>query len=159
MIFVTVGTHEQQFNRLIRHIDNLVHENKIKDQVFMQIGYSDYVPKYCEWKKFLTFQEMKSKIINANIVITHGGPASFLSVLEEKKTPIVVPRYVEFNEHVNNHQSEFAKKIIEKGYNIILIEDINDLEKSVNLYSNDGKSFFSNNKIFNEKLEIIINDL
>ena len=53
MIFVTVGTHEQQFNRLIRHIDNLKKSKDIKDEVFIQTGYSDYVPKFCKWKKIL----------------------------------------------------------------------------------------------------------
>ena len=33
MIFVTVGTHEQQFNRLIQHIDELKKELKIEEEV------------------------------------------------------------------------------------------------------------------------------
>ena len=45
MIFVTVGTHEQQFNRLIKEVDRLVEEGIIKEEVFIQIGYSDYDPK------------------------------------------------------------------------------------------------------------------
>ncbi|HEV1534200.1 TPA: multidrug MFS transporter, partial [Streptococcus pneumoniae] len=49
MIFVTVGTHEQQFDRLIKEVDYLKKENLIQDEVFIQIGYSSYIPKYCEW--------------------------------------------------------------------------------------------------------------
>lgn len=33
MIFVTVGTHEQPFNRLVKKIDNLVAEGTIKKEV------------------------------------------------------------------------------------------------------------------------------
>ena len=32
MIFVTVGTHEQPFNRLIKKIDDLVREEKITEE-------------------------------------------------------------------------------------------------------------------------------
>ena len=36
MIFVTVGTHEQPFDRLIEHIDSLVKNNIIVEEVIMQ---------------------------------------------------------------------------------------------------------------------------
>ena len=58
MIFVTVGTHEQQFNRLVKKIDELKRENVIQEEVFIQIGFSDYEPKYCEWKKLIPYEEM-----------------------------------------------------------------------------------------------------
>lgn len=44
MIFVTVGTHEQQFNRLIKEVDRLKGEGFIQDDVFIQTGYSN--PNY-----------------------------------------------------------------------------------------------------------------
>jgi UDP-N-acetylglucosamine transferase subunit ALG13 len=40
MIFVTVGTHPQSFNRLLKAIDELVERGKIKEKVVMQIGHS-----------------------------------------------------------------------------------------------------------------------
>lgn len=46
------------------------------------------------------------------IVITHGGPASFIMPLQIGKTPIVVPRQHQFNEHVNDHQVEFARNVL-----------------------------------------------
>ena len=39
MIFVTVGTHEQQFNRLIKKIDELKEQGAIREPVFIQSGY------------------------------------------------------------------------------------------------------------------------
>ncbi|MBT8990350.1 glycosyltransferase, partial [Lactobacillus delbrueckii subsp. bulgaricus] len=36
MIFVTVGTHEQPFNRLIEKIDELVANGDIKEKVVIQ---------------------------------------------------------------------------------------------------------------------------
>ena len=37
MIFVTVGTHEQPFNRLIQEVDRLKRENIIKDEVMVDV--------------------------------------------------------------------------------------------------------------------------
>lgn len=36
MIFVTVGTHEQQFNRLVKGMDELILDNVIMEKVFIQ---------------------------------------------------------------------------------------------------------------------------
>lgn len=159
MIFVTVGTHEQAFDRLLEEIDNLKKENVITEEVFIQAGYSTYQPKYCEWSKFVKFDEMKDYIEKARIVITHGGPASFLSVLEQKKSPIVVPRKVEFNEHVNDHQLDFAIKIRDLGYKILVIDDINTLGETIMNYKNSEEPFNSNNKKFNDKLVEITKEL
>lgn len=156
MIFVTVGTHEQQFNRLIKEIDQLKEKEIIKEEVFIQTGYSDYEPQFCQWKKFLKYNEMGIYIKKARIVITHGGPASFLSVLQQRKAPIVVPRKADFNEHVNNHQLDFAIKIKELGYKIYIVDNLIELGNVISNYQNDESEFVSNNQNFNYKLKIDI---
>ena len=100
MIFVTVGTHEQPFNRLVEYIDSLKKDGTITEEVIIQTGYSTYEPKYCKWQKLFPYQEMIKFVGEARIVITHGGPSSFIMPLQIGKTPIVVPRRHEFNEHV-----------------------------------------------------------
>lgn len=80
MIFVTVGTHEQQFNRLIQKVDELKRDGIIKEDVFIQTGFSTYEPQYCQWKKLLSYDEMNEMYEKADIIITHGGPASFMKV-------------------------------------------------------------------------------
>lgn len=139
MIFVTVGTHEQQFNRLIKEVDCLKKERVIKEDVFVQTGYSDYQPRYCEWKPVLRFDEMKLYFSKADIIITHGGPSTFMSVLNEGKVPIVVPRLMKYGEHVNDHQLDFARKVLNKGYPLIIIEDISTLKNCIHKYQE--KSF------------------
>ena len=52
MIFVTVGTHEQPFDRLVKYIDELVKVGEIKEEVVIQAGYSTYEPVHCKWRKF-----------------------------------------------------------------------------------------------------------
>lgn len=114
MIFVTVGTHEQPFNRLIQKVDELKKDGTIQDDVIIQTGFSTYEPKYCQWSKLIPYQQMVKNVADARIVITHGGPASFIMPLQIGKTPIVVPRQHQFNEHVNDHQVEFARNVAQR---------------------------------------------
>ena len=163
MIFVTVGTHEQPFNRLIQKVDELKKEGVITENVIIQTGFSTYKPKYCQWSKLIPYQQMIKNVADARIVITHGGPASFIMPLQIGKTPIVVPRQHQFNEHVNDHQVEFSRFIEEKQKNIIVVEEIDTLEKVITSYEKTaaalGQKQSSNNQRFNEKFEAIVDKL
>ena len=163
MIFVTVGTHEQPFNRLIRKIDELKRDGIIKEEVIMQIGYSTYEPKYCKWFKLLPYSEMVKNVKDARIVITHGGPASFIMPLQIGKVPIVVPRQKEFDEHVNNHQVDFSKAVEERMGIILTVTDINKLEDIIIHYNNYvekmNQEINSNNKKFNDCLEQMVEEM
>lgn len=163
MIFVTVGTHEQPFNRLIKEIDQLVKEKKIKEKVVIQTGFSTYKPLYCDYKPMLSFNEMKENIQKSHIVITHGGPSSFVEVLQAHKIPIVVPRKEKFNEHINDHQVEFVKLVYEKNKNIIPVFNISNLENAILNYDQIVKEINIddqwNNISFNCNIEKLANEL
>ena len=160
MIFVTVGTHEQPFNRLIKAIDELKRDGVITEEVIIQTGFSTYEPKYCQWSKLIPYQQMIKNVEDARIVITHGGPASFVMPLQIGKTPIVVPRQKKYDEHVNDHQVEFARNVAERMGTIIPVEDISDLGKIIKNYdeivADMGHGMSSNNTCFNEELERIV---
>lgn len=159
MIFVTVGTHEQQFNRLIIEIDELKKKGIITDEVFIQTGYSDYEPKYCNWSSILTFNEMSKYIDEARIIITHGGPSSFQSVMQRKKIPIVVPRKYSLDEHVNNHQLDFTRKLVTYNYPIILVEKVEELEETILNYKNDNIHIHSHNNEFIKDFNLVISKM
>ena len=78
MIFVTVGTHEQPFNRLIQKVDELKRDGIIKDDVIIQTGFSTYEPNYCQWSKLIPYQQMVKNVADARIVITHGGDGDII---------------------------------------------------------------------------------
>lgn len=162
-IFVTVGTHEQPFNRLIEAVDNLVKLKKISSNVFIQIGYSTYVPKYCKWERFLSYDEMKNMINDAEIVITHGGPSSFILPLQVNKIPIVVPRQKKYHEHVNNHQVNFASEVAKINNNLIVVNDICELGYVINHYNLEiqklSNTNVNNNKVFNDRFYKLVKKL
>ena len=157
MIFVTVGTHEQPFDRLLKCIDKMVEDKKIKEKVIIQKGYTDYEPKNCESYKLIPYDDMQKYINEARIVVTHGGPASFIAPLAIGKIPVVVPRKKEFDEHVNNHQLEFAKQIEKRIGNIIVAETNEEIIDSIVNYDKKTKkmnnSNASNNTEFCKRLE------
>lgn len=163
MIFVTVGTHEQPFDRLIRKVDELKRDGVIAEEVVIQTGYSTYEPKYCQWSKLIPYEQMVKNVEEARIVITHGGPASFIMPLQMGKIPVVVPRQSQYGEHVNDHQVEFTRNVAENMGTIILVEAINELASVISEYdqivSGMKHSIVSNNQIFNERIENIATDL
>lgn len=163
MIFVTVGTHEQQFNRLVKYVDNMKRDGIIKEDVIIQTGFCTYEPKYCKWSKLIPYNEMEMYITKARIVITHGGPASFIMPLQIGKIPIVVPRKFKFNEHVNDHQVDFVKNVSERMGTIIPVTNIEDLQNIIHNYDNIVSSMNykinSNNAKFNQHLEHIVKTL
>ena len=163
MIFVTVGTHEQQFNRLVKCIDNLKHDGVIQEDVVIQTGYSTYKPKYCKWQTLFPYQEMLKMVNEARIIITHGGPSSFIMPLQIGKTPIVVPRRHEFNEHVNDHQVSFSNAVAKRTGTIIVVDDMDKLGATITNYNEIingiNRGLKSNNILFNKELEKIVNEM
>lgn len=163
MIFVTVGTHEQQFDRLIKEIDRLRKSGAIEEDVIAQIGFGIYEPESCQWSRFFPYQKMCEYVAEARIVITHGGPSSFLAPLQIGKVPIVVPRQKRFGEHVNDHQVEFCRAMTKRQRNIVVVEDICGLQKAVANYDsialglNMGKN--DNNTRFVNEFESAVEEL
>jgi len=96
-------------------------------------------------------------------ILTSGGPASFIMPLQIGKTPIVVPRQRQFNEHVNDHQVEFARNVAQRMGTIIPVEDVRTLGDIITNYdqivAGMGHGMSSNNARFNEELEKLVEGL
>lgn len=122
MIFVTVGTHPEQFDRLIRRIDAIA--PKIKEKIIIQRGFTKYVPKNCESFDFA--QSLDKYYKEARLVIAQAATSLIEIMLKYKKPVITIPRQKRFKEHINDHQVEFALFIQERtGVKAILnIEEL-----------------------------------
>jgi len=129
MILVSLGTHERQFYRLLKEIEILISEGKIKD-VIIQTGYTSYKVKGAKCFDFIEFGKMQKYIRNCNCLITHGGVGSITDALNYGKTTIVVPRRKELNEHTDNHQLQITKEM-EKIGKIIPVYNIKNLENAI----------------------------
>lgn len=122
MIFVTLGTHNQEFTRLVEHIDNMA--GKVKEKIIVQRGYTKYIPKNCESIEFA--YPIEDYFKKARIIISHAAMSLVEVVKKYKKPVIIVPRQKKFKEHINDHQVEFAEYFSKKT-GVLSIYNIKDL--------------------------------
>ena len=125
LIFITLGSKKFQFNRILIEIDRLIGNGEITEEVFAQIGYSDYIPKHYKYKMFLDRNEFDIIMSNCEKIITHGETGAIIGAVKKGKKVIAIPRLKEFNEHVDNHQIE----IVEEFGKMKLILGINKIEQ------------------------------
>lgn len=162
MIFATVGTHEDPFDRLVTELDRLVETGEITEEVVIQTGYSTVQPRHCRAEKLIPFDEVQALMARARIVITHGGPASIVQVFAAGKVPIVVPRQSGFGEHVDDHQVRFSRRIADR---VLVVLDIADLGPTIKRYDAairtlPGGSFGPERaRAFAQRLDVLCGDL
>lgn len=129
MIFITLGSQKFQFDRLLKKIDFLCEQGIIVESIFAQIGYSNYKPKYFEYKDFLNRDEFAETMEKADIVITHGGTGAIIGAVKKGKRVIAVPRLKRYGEHVDDHQLQLIKQF--EAMNLICpCWDTEDLKKA-----------------------------
>lgn len=125
MILVTVGTHEQPFDRLVRASSALAAGG---ERVLVQRGVSRVQPAGCEVVDQLAPSALREAVARARIVITHAGPSTIFEVADLGRVPIVVPRDPRFGEHVDDHQLRFAARIADRVH---LVVDPSELAQAV----------------------------
>lgn len=125
MIFVTVGSQKFQFNRLLKKIDELVDKKVISDEVFAQVGVSDYKPINYDYIDFMTQEEFNKKIDKCSLLITHAGTGVIVNAVKKGKKIIATPRLAKYGEHVDDHQIQLIQQFDELNF----IEPLYDLEE------------------------------
>lgn len=156
MIFVTVGTQDKQFRRLLEEVERLIKNGKIIDTVIAQIGNTkfktDLDSKHMHLIEFTTQREIEALIQNADLIITHGGVATIIESLNMNKKVIAVPRLKKYKEHVNDHQLQIVENFNHSGY-IIGTAGVEGLEKALERAQDFiPKRYNSNNEKFVERL-------
>ncbi len=149
MIFVSLGTNDKSFERLLKKIDSEIEKGNIKDKVVVQAGYTKYESKNMEVFDLMPMDEFNKCISNCDILITHGGVGTILDGLKKGKKIIAFPRLAKYGEHVNDHQIEIIDEFCSLGYILTgEIDDICSLIKKTAKFK--PKSYESNNDNFNK---------
>lgn len=113
-VFVTVGLERKPFVRLVRLVDIAVTAGLLPEDTLFQYGHTDVKPMGCRSVDFLSYDEMVRTIDGCDLVITHAGVGTVLLCLDLGLKPLVVPRLAKRGEHVDNHQQEFADRMLEQ---------------------------------------------
>ena len=158
MIFVSLGTNDKSFKRLLDKIDSEISLGNIKDKVVVQSGYTKYESKNMDIIDLMPMDLFNKNISECDILITHGGVGTILDGLKLGKKIIAFPRLSKYQEHVNDHQVEIINEFYECGY--ILTGEIDDLVSLIDKCKVfNPKSYTSNNYKFNKLIRDYIDSL
>lgn len=125
MILTIVGTHGQQFNRLVAAVDAL----QTDEPRIVQYGHSTVIPQHAIARDFIPFDEVERLITEARVVIAHAGTGTVMFALAQGKVPVVVPRLARFGEHVDDHQLELVESLNELGLIVACLPEDNLADK------------------------------
>ena len=158
MIFVSLGTQDKSFTRLVEKIEELKKSGKIKEEVVVQLGSTQYKSEYIKCIDFMSMEEFDKYLQNSRYLITHGGVGTILTALKYNKKVIAVPRLSKYNEHVNDHQLELIEAFSLDNY-ILGCKTLDDLEENINKISKFiPKKYKSNQDNFIELIKRLIED-
>lgn len=135
LIFVTLGTQDKPFPRLLEKIENEIKCGNIKEKVIVQAGHTKFESEYMQILGMLTMEEYQQYMKECDLLITHGGVGSIFDALKLGKKIIACPRLKKYNEHLNDHQIQLIEAFQEKGYllayneNNLLSDVLNESKK------------------------------
>lgn len=157
LIFVTLGTQDKPFNRLLEALEYQIDLGNIKEEVIVQTGLTKYESAKMKIFNLVSHDEFEKYIKDARIVITHGGVGSIITALKHEKKVIAAPRLAQYGEHVNDHQLQILKCFEKKGY-ILPLYDFSDFDKVLkNIEGFSPQKYISNSTSFNTFVEKLIN--
>lgn len=90
MIFVSVGTFIKGFDELILAMDEVCAQTGL--EAFAQIGNSSVLPRYMEYERFLTADEIERRLQHARLIVCHGGLGIIGDAMRAQKPIVAVPR-------------------------------------------------------------------
>jgi UDP-N-acetylglucosamine transferase subunit ALG13 len=130
VILVTLGTHPQPMDRLVRELDRLLESGALTDDVLIQSARFVERPRHARAVDVLPYPELLGLIRAADVVITHGGTGNLATIRAQGRVPVVVPRSAAHGEHVDDHQREYTARLrSQPGY--VVVDDIDDLAGAI----------------------------
>jgi UDP-N-acetylglucosamine transferase subunit ALG13 len=108
-VLAVVGTDVHRFDRLVDWLERW-HAGRSDVRVVLQYGHSR-TPRLPESTPFLGHGELQRAMAEATLVVSHGGPATITEARRTGHLPIVVPRDPAHDEHVDNHQQLFSRRL------------------------------------------------
>ena len=125
LIFVTVGTHHQPFQRLLDALGSLP-----PAELVVQFGHGSPPAGARHAARFMGFAEMLEHFRSADAVVTHAGVGSILCARRAGHIPVVVPRQRRYGEHVDDHQVELTRALEERQA-VIAVWEVNRLNEAL----------------------------
>ncbi len=129
LIFVTLGTQDKSFERLLKLLDKEIDKGFLTEKVIVQAGYTKYESSNMEIFDYVSKEDFEKYIKKCSVLITHGGVGSIFTGLKNKKKVLVMPRLAKYKEQHNDHQLEITEEFTKEGY-ILSFQDEETFEAS-----------------------------
>ncbi len=157
IIFVTLGTRKEQFNRLLTYIENLIDEGIVNKKVIVQVGNTKYNSNKFETFDFCSPEEIDNYIMKSQYIISQESAGLVTKCLKFKKKFIVVPREYKFKElpTQSDMEEDLHYKLEELGYTKVAT-NLNELKNAIKNINQIKTGFEFNNKLAIEILKTII---
>jgi beta-1,4-N-acetylglucosaminyltransferase len=157
-IFVTVGTVNRPFPRVISAVETLKREGFIKERVFVQAGYTKYDSELLEIFDFGPPDRIDELIRNARYVITQESAGIGTKCLKYNKKFIVMPRDYALKElrSKRDMKEDLHFKLAELGY-VFIVHNVQELRAAIAKLDGLRVGFDFNNQRAVRKLEELIN--
>ena len=158
MVFITLGSQKFQFDRLLKAVDELVAAGRLQEEIFAQIGYSDYKPQHYAYQDFLDREKFTQRMEEADIVVTHGGTGAIIGAVKKGKKVIAIPRLAKYGEHVDDHQVQIIEQFKELDL-ICACMDVDQMEASF-AFVKDAKfkEYVSNTQTIIDSIEAFLEE-
>ncbi|MBS6373909.1 MAG: hypothetical protein KH431_04775 [Erysipelotrichaceae bacterium] len=158
MIFVTLGTQDKSFHRLLEMIDKMIDLGIINDEIIVQAGSTKYESNYMQIFDFIDMDAFSKFVADCDLMITHAGVGTIINGINHGKKIMAVARREKYGEHENDHQVEITTKFSHMGY-IVGCLDVNEMiDKFAELKTLKVKPYISNNEAFCALIEKFINE-
>lgn len=155
LIFVTLGTQDKEFPRLLEAIQKQIDNGNISkdEKIIVQAGSTKFKSKNMEIKHYMSLKKFEELIEKADLIISHAGVGSILTALNKNKKIIAGARLKKYGEHVNDHQLQILENFSKEGY-LLALENFDELDVLLEK-SKDFKpaKFKSNKEYFINELE------
>lgn len=129
MIFITLGTQDKPFNRLLEVVQEQIDKGNIKGKVVVQAGCTKFKSADMEIFDLIPMDDFDNLMNECDLLITHGGVGSIVGGLNKNKKVIAASRLAKYGEHVNDHQKQIIDNFVKAGYILGLNDEMNNLEE------------------------------
>lgn len=116
-VLLTVGTHEQPFQRLLEAAQDAL-LTRTNDEWVVQYGVGSWpgrVPGVRTAADYFDASNMQEHLAWADVVVSQCSPGTVFGALAAGSWPLVLGRQQAYGEHVDDHQVLFARELDRAG--------------------------------------------
>ncbi|WP_434529983.1 glycosyltransferase (plasmid) [Haloarcula sp. NS06] len=156
MIFATVGTSPDGFDRLVRGVDAIA--PALGEPVTAQVGHGEYIPENINWFRFTDKEEIHELYRTASVVVAHAGAGTLSTALSYERPVVILPRREERGEHNDDHQTELATALSDRP-GVQVVSETDELNSAIERARSESPDSVSTDRSLVQFLSGYINEV